>query len=177
MWSLVSPLAVVAFCYPGTPIDLPLALLCLQDICKHFIDDLAQVIWHMQVHSSPPAPHFPLGTPCSTPKIPYISFLLYKNVYKVNWYIFDQGGMYCGFWMRCRNHHYPSYTSCTLSVLVDIPQSKNAIVTSFHDILNSIAKETTKNTWRRSHTGAHCCPQQAQTFRQCAKAAGKRCLM
>jgi len=37
---------------------------------------------------------------------------------------------------------YPLHTSCTLSV--DIPRSKNVIMTSFNDMLNGIAKETTQ---------------------------------
>jgi hypothetical protein len=70
--------------------------------------------------------------------------LWYRNVHKFNSYIFDQGEMYWGLWMRCRNHHasYPSHTSCTL--IVDIPWSQNTIRILFDDIFNDWAKETTK---------------------------------
>ena len=74
----------------------------------------------------------------------FLSHVLCRNFHKVNSYIFDQGEMYWGLWMRCRNHHapYPSHTSCTL--IVDIPQSQNTIIILFDDTFNGTAKETTK---------------------------------
>jgi hypothetical protein len=145
IWNSVSPLvdllALVAFLLLWGPHWLHPGLVM-------FIGHLWTIYWCSGACRFPPPLLFPLFppwnalySPIQLPECFLLHFLLYRNVYKVNWYIFDQGEMFWGLWMRCRitMAPYPSYTSCTLNV--DISWSQSVIIMSFNDIFNGTAKE------------------------------------
>jgi hypothetical protein len=107
VWPLVDPLAVVAFLLPRSPHWLSPGSLML-------IGHLLTICWCSGAcritlpFPFPPVPPWnALFSPIQPPEYFISHFLLCRNVHKVTWYIFDQGEMYWGLWMRCRNHHGP----------------------------------------------------------------------
>ena len=115
VWNLVNPLAVVAFLLPWSPHWLPPGLVMS-------IGHLWTIYWRPGTCRFTPPLSLLSFSPLERPMQPsgyFLShFLLYRYVHKVNWYIFDQGEMYWGLWMTCRNYHSPlsfihlMYTYC-----------------------------------------------------------------
>ena len=116
VWPLVNPVSVVAFLLPWSP---------------HWLSSgLIMVTWHLATiywcsgacrFTSPlPSPPFlPWNALFNPQNILYrIFFWLYRNVHKVDWYIFDRGEKYwaSGGGVGTTMPPYPSYTSCTLNV-------------------------------------------------------------
>jgi len=138
------------------------------------------MIWHKQDHSSPPLPPISLLErpiqPYPAPRIFSAAFFYYIGMFiRLNdlFLTREKCTAASGWGVGTTMAPCPSYTSCTLSV--DIPRTNT--MTSFDDILNDIAKETTKNTWKWSYTWARCCPQRARRFRQRGKRPKKELLI